>query len=227
MKCSWKDDTSATTTSRPAGDGFDHRNADVAGRHRPQTGCLQHGGDEGGDGGLPVGAGDGDQAGPAGAVGERGPPARSRPVPAPRPRRRRSAAGGGPDARAGHHQVAARQPVGEGRAPVGTGSTTTAASRRPSGSRGRAVVEHHDVVAGGQQRPGDRPAGCRRSRRRQPGGRSPVATFGQEIGVEGAQGHGRAQSGQDPEPDDHGRLGPAEQLEVVVDGRHAEDPAPE
>ena len=44
------------------------------------------------------------------------------------------------------------------------------------------------------------------------------------VGVEEAERHRHGQGGEDPEADDHGGLGPAGQLEVVVDRRHAEDP---
>src|SRR3954468_9169438 len=50
---------------------------------------------------------------------------------------------------------------------------------------------------------------------------------GQEVRIEKTEGQRRAQGGEDPEPDDHRRLGPAGQLEVVVDRRHPEHPAVE
>src|SRR5437660_691019 len=51
-----------------------------------------------------------------------------------------------------------------------------------------------------------------------------VAGSGEEVGVEGAHGEGRAQTGEDPEAHDHRCLRPSQELEVVMDGRHAEHP---
>src|SRR5438132_3975247 len=48
-----------------------------------------------------------------------------------------------------------------------------------------------------------------------------------EVGVEQAEPEGHEQPADEPEPHDDGELGPAGQLEVVVDRRHAEDPAVE
>src|SRR3954471_19127480 len=47
---------------------------------------------------------------------------------------------------------------------------------------------------------------------------------GQEVGVVRAHGERRAQPGEDPEAHDHRGLGPAHELEVLVDGRHAAHP---
>src|SRR5690606_20335612 len=44
--------------------------------------------------------------------------------------------------------------------------------------------------------------------------------------LQGREREERADERDDPEADDDLRLGPAEQLEVVVDRRHAEDPLP-
>ena len=49
----------------------------------------------------------------------------------------------------------------------------------------------------------------------------------QEVGVEEAEAHRRAQPGEQPEPHGHRELGPATDLEVMVDRRHAQDPAAE
>ena len=43
-----------------------------------------------------------------------------------------------------------------------------------------------------------------------------------EVADEDAEGDGHADRRDQPEADDHGRLGPADELEVVVDRRHAE-----
>src|SRR6516165_4269961 len=42
------------------------------------------------------------------------------------------------------------------------------------------------------------------------------------------EGHAQAAGdrGEQPEADDHGRFGPADQFEMVVEGRHPEHPAP-
>src|SRR5579884_29261 len=46
----------------------------------------------------------------------------------------------------------------------------------------------------------------------------------EEVGIEDPERQGGAQPGQDPEPHDDGGLGPAQQLEVVVERGHAEHP---
>ena len=52
----------------------------------------------------------------------------------------------------------------------------------------------------------------------------PRLTARDPLGVEDAEPGGDAQAGDDPEPDHDGDLLPAEQLEVVVQRRHPEDP---
>ena len=47
---------------------------------------------------------------------------------------------------------------------------------------------------------------------------------GDPLGVEDAEAGGHAEPGDDPEPDHDGHLLPAEQLEVVLQRRHPEDP---
>src|SRR6266516_2216501 len=48
-----------------------------------------------------------------------------------------------------------------------------------------------------------------------------------EVGVEQTDPDRRTESRDDPEPDDHGELGPAGELEMVMDRRHQEDAAAE
>src|SRR6478735_5515241 len=62
----------------------------------------------------------------------------------------------------------------------------------------------------------------RSSTRTPPGACSPNA--GDPLGVEDAEAGGDGEAGDDPEADDDGHLLPAEHLEVVVQGRHPEDP---
>src|SRR5439155_21045403 len=66
-----------------------------------------------------------------------------------------------------------------------------------------------------------------RRRHRSGGRRASVERPGDpdEVGVEQAEAEGHEQPGDEPEPHDDGELGPAGQLEVVVDRRHAEHPA--
>src|SRR3954451_2675885 len=64
----------------------------------------------------------------------------------------------------------------------------------------------------------------RRWRRGPPPGASTGDPRADGVGVEDRQRQRGAQPRQDPEPHDHRRLRPTEQLEVVVDGRHAEPP---
>src|SRR5439155_19660059 len=60
------------------------------------------------------------------------------------------------------------------------------------------------------------------ARARSPTGEMAPDGRGEEVGIERTHGQGRAQPGENPEPHDHRRLRPAHELEVMVDGRHAE-----
>ena len=151
-------------------------------------------------------------------------PGRTRCAPARR-RRRPPRTAGGARARPGLGAPARRRPTSAASvAPVGASTRSTPSSAAARGvAVGDPVVGHRDPPAAGHQRPGGGLAGDGQAVDERGRQVTPRRSAG-EVGVEEAEGDRGADAGEDPEADDDRRLGPADELEVVVDRRHAEDP---